>query len=245
MHMDAAGADNLARGVVEVTGETGSVKVAVCPPLIHLSAISNTLKNSRVRLGAQNMHSADSGAYTGEVSASMLLSVGCHYVIVGHSERRQYFGETNATVSAKVKQALGVGLVPIICVGEHLRERRAGVEREVVASQVKFALEGLNMVTPNAFVVAYEPVWAIGTGETATPFQAQEMHALIRSLLVNQFGPDVASGVDLLYGGSMKPANALELLAQPDVNGGLIGGASLKAEDFGAIVDAAKAVASL
>ena len=243
MHMDAKGAAELARGVIDVASNAGAVKVALCPPFVHLSALSNILKSSYVQLGAQNMHAADSGAYTGEVSASMLLSVGCHYVIVGHSERRQFFGETNASVGAKVRQALHTGLVPIICVGEHLREREAGVEREVVAWQVKFALKSLRQVSPNAFVIAYEPIWAIGTGETATPDQAQEMHALIRSLLVKQFGGEIANGIHILYGGSMKPANARTLLVQPDVDGGLIGGASLKAQDFGAIVKAAQTAA--
>ena len=242
MHLDARGANELARGVMDATADAGPVQVAVCPPYVHLGALSSTLKNSRVRLGAQNMHSADKGPFTGEISASMLLSVGCHYVILGHSERRQKFGETDASVNAKVKRALRTGLVPIICVGEHLRERSAGAEKEVVASQIKFALEDLKLVAPNALVIAYEPVWAIGTGKTATPGQAQEIHALIRSLLVRQFGGEVASGVHILYGGSMNPGNARELLVQPDVDGGLIGGASLKAEDFGAIVEIAQSV---
>ena len=242
MHLNAAGAEALAKGVVEKTRNIGAVRVAVCPPYVHLHAMSGLLTGSRVRLGAQNMHWARQGAYTGEVSADMLLSVGCHYVIIGHSERRQYFEETNASVSQKVVRALDVGLVPIICVGETLKEREAKRARQVVAEQVKFALDGAKIVTSNALVIAYEPVWAIGTGRTATPKIAQEMHALIRSMLSSQFGTKLAGGVHILYGGSMNPGNAKELLGQPDVDGGLIGGASLKADAFGAIVQAARSV---
>lgn len=242
MHLDAAGAEALAKGVVEKTRNVGAVRVAVCPPFVHLRAISGLLTGTRVRMGAQNMHWARQGAYTGEVSAEMLLSVGCHYVIIGHSERRQYFEETNASVSQKVVRALDVGLVPIICVGETLKEREANRARQVVAEQVKFALDGVKIATSNALVIAYEPVWAIGTGRTATPEIAQEMHALIRSMLASQFGTKLAEGVHILYGGSMNPGNATDLLGQPDVDGGLIGGASLKADAFGAIVQAARTV---
>lgn len=242
MHLDAAGAEALAKGIVEKTRNVGALRVAVCPPFVHLRAISGLLTGTRVRVGAQNMHWARQGAYTGEVSAEMLLSVGCHYVIIGHSERRQYFEETNASVSQKVVRALDVGLVPIICVGETLKEREANRARQVVAEQVKFALDGVKIATSNALVIAYEPVWAIGTGRTATPETAQEMHALIRSMLESQFGTKLAGGVHILYGGSMNPGNAIDLLGQPDVDGGLIGGASLKADAFGAIVQAARSV---
>ncbi len=239
MNMDANSAIELARGVAQESQDSGFVKVAVCPPSPLLSVVGAALEGSRVRLGGQNMHWAESGAYTGENSAQMLRSVGCHYVILGHSERRQHFGETDAGVSSKVKQALQAALIPIICVGELLDQRKAGKEREVVATQVKFALEGLRIQSPSSFVIAYEPVWAIGTGETASPAQAQEMHAFIRSLIRQQFGDEIAEGAYILYGGSMKPGNAKELLTQNDVDGGLIGGASLQSDIFGQIIQSA------
>lgn len=240
MNTDLAAAAQLAQDVVAAVGDPGRVQVAACPPFISLDAVFGALRGSAVRLGAQNMHPAAAGAYTGEVSAAMLRSVGCDYVILGHSERRQYFGETDAGVHAKVTQALASSLVPIVCVGETLDERKGGRERDVVQTQVAGALDGVAVDDPARLVLAYEPVWAIGTGETATPDQAQEMHAFIRSLLVQTYGASVAGEVHLLYGGSMKPQNARDLLTQPDVNGGLIGGASLKAEDFAAIVQAAQ-----
>lgn len=242
MNTDLAAATELARGVVEEVGDVEEVQVAVCPPFISLDAVFGALRGSQVRLGAQNMHAADGGAYTGEVAASMLRSVGCDYVILGHSERRQYFGETDASVHEKIKQALAHDLTPIVCVGEKLDERKAGREQAVVKAQLSGALDGGSLSDPARLVVAYEPVWAIGTGETATPEQAQEMHAFIRTQLADLFSDAFSRGVLLLYGGSMKPGNAAELLAQPDVDGGLIGGASLKAPDFAAIVRAAQAV---
>ena len=244
MHLDAAGAEELARDVTEIVKDTDGVHVAVCPPFVHLSALSKLVKGngSRLRLGGQNMHFAEQGAYTGEVSASMLVSVGCHYVILGHSERRQYFGETNVDVNRKVRQALKTGLVPIICVGELLREREEGRAFAVIAEQVKFAVAEVELLSPDSLVIAYEPVWAIGTGRTATPDMAQEMHGFIRRLLAKQFGEDTTKGIHILYGGSMKPGNAHDLLSQSDIDGGLIGGASLKAEDFGAILEAARAI---
>lgn len=239
MNTDLAGAVDLARQVVEGLPETGRVDVAVCPPFIALDAVGRVLDDKGVHLGAQNMFYEEEGAYTGEVSASMLRSVGCRYVILGHSERRQYFGETDEGVNKKAKQAIAHSLVPIVCVGETLEQRETGKERQVVEEQVRRGLEGIGSTSADQFVIAYEPVWAIGTGRTATSEQAQEMHAFIRELLQDQFGSDVASEVRILYGGSMKPSNAPELLAQPDVNGGLIGGASLKAADFLSIVRSA------
>ena len=241
MNTDLAAATQLAQDVVETVGNPGAVHVAVCPPFISLDAVFGALRGSEVRLGAQNMHHVDAGAYTGEVAASMVRSVGCHYVILGHSERRQYFGETDAGVNAKVKQALAHGLIPIVCVGEVLDERKAGRERDVVQTQVVSALDGVSVDDSAQLVIAYEPVWAIGTGETATPEQAQDMHAFIRGLLGAQFGEASARGIHILYGGSMKPANAADLLRQTDVDGGLIGGASLKADSFAALVQAAQA----
>ena len=242
MNLDAAGAEALARGVEEETMGAGRVQVLVCPPFVFLPTLSGMLSGTRVRLGAQNMYHADKGAYTGEVSAQMLLSVGCHYVILGHSERRQVFGETNTSVNQKVGKALEAGLVPIVCVGETLREREDGRARAIVAEQVKFALAGVTLFSSNALVLAYEPVWAIGTGRTATPEIAQEMHALIRQLMAGQYGDELARGIRILYGGSMNPGNAHDLLSQPDVDGGLVGGASLDAKSFGAIVSAARSV---
>ncbi len=241
MHTDTAAARALARGVVAGVQGCRGVDVAVCPPFVSLAAVADTLSGSEVTLGAQDMHGAEWGAYTGEVSAPMLRSVGCRYVILGHSERRQHFGETDAGVRDKVSQALSHRLIPIICVGELLEERRAGREREVVERQLTGALSGLPGITPGALVVAYEPVWAIGTGETATPDTAQAMHQCIRQSLAATIGDAFARHAPILYGGSMKPGNALQLLRQPDVDGGLIGGASLKADSFAAIVKAAEA----
>lgn len=243
MNTDLKGARDLARGVVEAVGDPDGVRVAMCPPYISLGAVAEAVDGSPVEVGAQNMHEEDSGAFTGEIAATMLQSVGCTYVILGHSERRQYFGETDAGVNAKVKQALENGLTPIVCVGETLEQRRAGEEENVVRTQVEGALEGVELDDADALVLAYEPVWAIGTGETATPDQAQSMHAFIRSVLGEQYGEALAEDVHILYGGSMKPHNALELLSEEDVDGGLIGGASLKADDFAAIIDAGKQVA--
>lgn len=242
MNTDLTEATALAEGVVEAVGEVDDVDVAVCPPFVNLDAVFGALRGSMVELGAQNMHHVDGGAYTGEISAPMLRSVGCEYVILGHSERRQYFGETDALVNEKVKQAHAHDLTPIVCVGETLEQRRQGLERDVVKKQMAGALDGMDFDDASALVIAYEPVWAIGTGETATPEQAQEMHAFIRKLVQQRFGDAVGSGVAILYGGSMKPHNAAELLIQPDVNGGLIGGASLKADDFAAIVRAGQAI---
>ncbi len=240
MNTDLPGAAKLAEEVVEALGDPGPVQVAVCPPFVSLDAVFGALRGSSVKLGAQDMHFEEGGAYTGEVSAAMLRSVGCTYVILGHSERRQYFGETDEHVNKKVRQALAHELVPIVCVGETLKEREAGQERHVVKGQVERAVESVVLSDPARLVVAYEPVWAIGTGKTASPAQAQEMHAYIRRLLAEFLGEHLAGNIHILYGGSMKPANADELLSQKDVDGGLIGGASLQAGAFAAIVAAGK-----
>ena len=243
MNTDVFEAQRLARDVVATAGElAASVNVAVCPPFVSLQSVAGELAGSHVALGAQNMHQENAGAYTGEVSAAMLRSVGCHYVILGHSERRLYFEETDELVNAKVKQAMRNGLVPIICVGETLDERDRGEEEAVVLRQVQGALADIVVEDGSLAVIAYEPVWAIGTGRTATPDQAQSMHAFIRGLLVGAFGSTVASQIMILYGGSMKPSNAPDLLGRPDIDGGLIGGASLKAEDFIALVRSASEV---
>jgi triosephosphate isomerase (TIM) len=241
MYTDLASATSLAEDVARsVESLNDGLHVAVCPPFISLDAVSVTLRGTRVRLGAQNMHHETEGAFTGEVSAEMLRSVGCTYVILGHSERRQYFGETDDGVNRKVRAAMKAGLIPIVCIGETLDERREGREQDVVRRQTKNALDGIAISSASEIVLAYEPVWAIGTGETATPDQAQAMHRFIRSLVQESLAGVRAEEVHILYGGSMKPANASELLAQPDVDGGLIGGASLKAADFQAIIDAAR-----
>lgn len=242
MNTDLTAATQLAQDIVRAIGDVEAVQVVLSPPFISLDAVFGVLRGSGIRLGAQNMHHVESGAFTGEVSAAMLRSVGCDYVILGHSERRQYFGETDASVNLKVKQAIVHGLVPIICVGETLDERKVGHERDVVQKQVAGALNKVPIGDPASLVLAYEPIWAIGTGETATPAQVQEMHAYIRSLMHRQFGEAFARDILLLYGGSKKPHNAASLLAQQDVDGGLIGGASLKADDFAAIVRAAQTV---
>ncbi len=240
MYTDLVTARSLAKDVVDAVGDPGGVKVVVCPPSISLHDVSEIIRTTPVGLGAQNMHEEEFGAYTGEVSAPMLRSVGCQYVIVGHSERRQYFGETDHGVNRKIKQAHAHDLVPIVCVGETLEERKGDRAQEVVRTQVNGALNGIAIDDPNWLVLAYEPVWAIGTGETATPKQAQEMHALIRQLLKDRYGENKGRKIEILYGGSVKPGNAAELFGEQDVTGGLIGGASLKADDFVAIVRAAR-----
>ncbi len=243
MNTDVFEAQRLARDVVDAAGAmAASVKVAVCPPSVSLQVVSDELAGSEVLLGAQNMHQESAGAYTGEVSAAMLRSVGCRFVILGHSERRLYFGETDELVNAKVKQAMRNGLIPIVCVGETLEERDRGEEEAVVLRQVQGAFSDVVVEDGSLAVIAYEPVWAIGTGRTASPDQAQSMHAFIRGLLAERFGTSVASSMHILYGGSMKPSNAPDLLGRPDIDGGLIGGASLKAEDFVALVKSAAEV---
>ncbi len=243
MNSDHTSARLLASAVVSAVGDPMQVHVAVCPPFVNLDATFDVLHGTPIRLGAQNMHEEDAGAFTGEVSASMLRAVGCYYVILGHSERRQYFGESDAGVNRKIIQSQSHSLVPIVCVGETLDEREAGRAVDVVSSQVSSALEGVTLVSADRLVIAYEPIWAIGTGKTASPEEAQDMHAIIRSLLVSQFGDDFGTAVNILYGGSMKPDNAASLLEKKDVDGGLIGGASLKAEEFAKIVRVAQETA--
>lgn len=217
--------------------DLGTVALAVCPPYVSLTSVREALGETSVALGAQNVHHEDEGAFTGEVSAKMLLSAGCSHVIVGHSERREYFSESNQDIQQKVAQARANGLVPILCVGETKAERDAGDAKNVVEQQLRGGLAGVDFGAPDDLVIAYEPVWAIGTGDTATPDQANEMHAFIRGLLDDLYSSAFADDVHILYGGSMKPHNAEELLSQPDVDGGLVGGASLDAESFIAIAE--------
>ncbi|MFP4229052.1 MAG: triose-phosphate isomerase [Salinivenus sp.] len=234
-------AANVAAGLDDSDADVADVDVAICPPFTHLQAVGEALAGTSVAWGAQDVHAEEEGAYTSEISASMLTSLDCTYVILGHSERRQYYEETDAEVNAKVVQARAHGLVPIVCVGETLEHRRSGNAEAIVKSQLEGALDGVSVSSADDLVVAYEPVWAIGTGESATPTQAQEMHAVVREVLSGRYGADVAGEVPLLYGGSMKPHNASDLLSQPDVDGGLIGSASLKAESFVAIAEHAAA----
>lgn len=212
-------------------------QVIVAPSFVNLAAAKSILKGSRVQLAAQNMHFAESGAYTGEVSAGMLLDIGVDTVILGHSERRSLFGETDELLAQKVKAALAEGMKVIFCFGEELEDRRKGRHFEVVGTQLKNALFGLGANSWKNIILAYEPVWAIGTGETASPEQAQEMHAFVRTSIAGAFGPSVAEEVSVLYGGSVKPSNAAEIFSKPDVDGGLIGGASLVVPDFVAIIN--------
>ncbi len=215
------------------------VEVVVIPPAAYLPLVGRTISGSTVKLGAQNLHPATSGAFTGELAGSMLKDVGCHYVLCGHSERRQLFGETDATIGEKVASAHRAGLIPILCVGETLAEREAGEVASVLVRQLDAGLSGCSVHETRKTVIAYEPVWAIGTGKTATPEQAQEVHALLRAHLALQVGKTGAEQIRIQYGGSVKPQNAEALLTQLDIDGALVGGASLDAISFGAIIAAA------
>jgi triosephosphate isomerase (TIM) len=215
------------------------VKAIVCPPFTSLALAKNILEGSPIAIGAQNMYPEDEGAFTAEVSPKMLKSVGCRYVILGHSERRQYFNETNDFINRKAKKAIASGLIPIICVGETLEEREKNITDQIVSVQVKGCLKDIPAADVENLVIAYEPVWAIGTGKVATPQQAQEVHQLIRKLIGQLYSWATAEKVVLQYGGSVKPENAKELLHQPDIDGALVGGACLKADSFAAIVQAA------
>ena len=213
----------------EVPAEVGLI---VAPPATHLCAVAEAIKGSKVELSAQNCADHVKGAYTGEISVDMLVSAGCQYTILGHSERRQYYGETDEKLVEKVKLALGAGLGVILCVGENLQQREAGEHLKVVTDQIVNVLYNFTAADMANVIVAYEPVWAIGTGKTATAEQAEEIHSHIRKVVDEKFGSKVAQDLTILYGGSCKPANAKELFAQPDIDGGLIGGAALKADDF-------------
>lgn len=222
----------LRNALVDVT----EVDIVVCPVVTAIAVVHDVLLESNIAIGAQNLYWEDSGAFTGEVSAPLLKEVGVGYVIIGHSERRQFFGETNQTVNKKIRAALKHGLTPIVCVGEVLAEREANKTFEVIRAQCKESLAGFSAEEINAMIIAYEPVWAIGTGKTATPAQAQEVHKFIRELLVKMHNEEVAEAVRIQYGGSVKPENIAELMAQPDIDGALVGGASLKADSFVSIV---------
>lgn len=232
-------AAELAKGILRDLDEQTDVDVVLCPPFTALRTVGETIANSPIQLGAQNMHAEPDGAHTGEISASMLRDLYCHYVILGHSERRKDCGETDAIVNAKAKTALAANLIPIVCVGETLEQRDAGQMKAVVTSQVRGSLANLGHELKRV-IIAYEPVWAIGTGRTATPEQAQEVHALIRSVLAAMSDTTTAQAIRIQYGGSVKPSNAASLFGQPDIDGGLIGGAALEVKSFVEIVRAAK-----
>ena len=240
MNMTPSQAKALIEEVKPLVAGKDNCDILFCVPFVDIFAAQEAAKGSNIKIGAENVHFAEKGAYTGEISASMLTECGVEYVIIGHSERRQYFGETDETVNLRVKAALAAGMKVILCLGEVKDQRLSGITDEVVAMQTKLDLAGVSAEELKNVIIAYEPVWAIGTGLTATPEQAEETCAVIRRVLASMYGDDVAETVTIQYGGSMNDKNAAELLAKPDVDGGLIGGASLVPEKFTAIVDAAQ-----
>ena len=239
MHKPSDDAEDLARGVVDAVKGIVNVDVVVCPAFTVLERVHRELTGSSVKLGGQNLHWEGEGAFTGEISAGMLLTCGCEYVILGHSERRTYFGETDTTVNQRLRAALGAGLKPIVCVGETIDERQSGTTERVVRRQVTAAFGHVQAPDAAVCVIAYEPVWAIGTGLTATPEQVESVHTSIRRVLRGLYNNNVARAVRIQYGGSVKPENAPDLFSRPDIDGGLIGGASLEPGAFAAIVKAA------
>ena len=236
MNLCRASAVALAEGIAKAAETIDGVDLAVCPPSCYLEAVGGAIAGSRVALGAQNMYHEPSGAFTGELSAAQLRDLGCTYVILGHSERRHILGETDLAVNKKVHAALAAGLVPIVCLGELLADREAGETRTVIRRQFDASLAGLSDRQLSGVVLAYEPVWAIGTGKVATPQQAEEVHLALRNLIGQRYNGAVAGSVRIQYGGSVKPENAAELLRQPDIDGALVGGASLRADQFLGIV---------
>ena len=236
MNLNRQQSVELAKAVVSGARKFPHVDLAVCPPSVYLEDVGQAVKGGSVALGAQNMYHEAAGAFTGEISAAMLIDLGCRYVILGHSERRHILGETDEQINRKVLAALAAGLAPIVCVGELLSEREAGQTGAVIRRQFEGSLAGLSPDQMRNIVIAYEPVWAIGTGKVATPQQAQEVHLDLRKLIALRYNADLAQSVRIQYGGSVKPSNAAELLSQPDIDGALVGGASLKAEDFLGIV---------
>jgi len=242
MNLNRGQSLSLVQSLVESLRGVSDVDIAVCPPAVYLGELGKALHATNIGLGAQNVNSKSEGAYTGEISCSMLKDVGCRYVILGHSERRAIFGETDSMVNEKLHAVLAAGLTPIVCVGETLEQREAGQTQQVVRSQCIGSLAGLTEDQMLKTVLAYEPVWAIGTGKTASPAQAEEVHKDIRSLLETQFSVGTAQRVIVLYGGSVKADNAQELLSEPNIDGALVGGASLKQDSFEGIIKAATSV---
>ncbi len=238
MHNDLSESQNLISKLKSgLSGKKYNCDVIICPPYTSLGEASSLLKGTPVKLGAQNMYFQESGAYTGEISAKMLKSVGCEYVILGHSERRTIFKETDGLINEKIKAALEAGLKPIFCIGETLEERESGKEKEVLKTQLSGGLDEISLDEMKQIIIAYEPVWAIGTGKTATPAQAEEMHEYIRNYIQDDFTPETAENLIIQYGGSVKPDNARELLSQKDIDGALVGGACLKADSFIGIIE--------
>ena len=244
MNTERAGAEALARALAERVSRLETVDVVLCPPFPYLQTVAAALRGTPIAMGAQNMYFESGGAFTGEVSAAMLRDLGCSHVILGHSERRhiKYLAETDELINKKIRAALSIGLVPIVCVGELLSDRDAGRTQDVVDRQLEHSLAGLSNDEIARIVLAYEPVWAIGTGRNATPAQAQEVHVAIREWLARCYNRSIAETIRIQYGGSVKPDNAAALMAEPDVDGMLVGGASLKADDFAAIVQSAARV---
>ena len=236
MHNNSAESVELVSQLKEMISGVKEVEVVVAPPYTALGSVATAIKGSTIFLSSQNIFWEEKGAFTGEVSPAMLKDIGCQYTIIGHSERRQYFGETNETVNKRLKAALNASLIPIVCVGETLEEREAGKTLAIIEQQVKEGLDGVSSGEMEKVVVAYEPVWAIGTGKTATPEQAQEVHQFIRKMLAQVFNKGVAEDTRILYGGSVKPDNVDQLMSQKDIDGALEGGASLKADSFARIV---------
>ena len=240
MNLAPSGARKLIEELKPLVAGMDGCEIVVCVPFIDVPSVAEAVKGTNIKVGAQNVHFMKSGAYTGEISAGMLVEAGAEYVIVGHSERRQYFGETDETVNLRLTAALEAGLKPILCVGELLEQRDRGITAEIVSMQTKIAFQRIDAENVKNVIVAYEPVWAIGTGRTATSEQADEVCGIIRGVIADKYGAETAEAVTIQYGGSMKPGNAAELLEKYNVDGGLIGGASLKATDFAAIIDAAQ-----
>ncbi|MGD0518409.1 MAG: triose-phosphate isomerase [Thermoguttaceae bacterium] len=240
MTQNRASAVALAEGVAKAAKTIEGVDMAVCPPSCYLDAVGKAIAGSNVALGAQNMYHEKEGAFTGEISASMLCDLGCKYVILGHSERRHVLGETDAAINKKVHAALAAGLTPIVCVGELLAEREAGRTLDVIRTQFNESLAGLSAEQMTKLVIAYEPVWAIGTGKVATPQQAEDVHLDLRKIMAERYNQSLADKVRIQYGGSVKPDNAADLLRQPNIDGALVGGASLKVDQFLGIIAGVK-----
>lgn len=236
MYKTGTEAKSLASGIVEKVKDNHKAQIVLCPPFTALGAVAEAIEGYNVELGAQNCHFEDKGAFTGEISTAFLVDAGCKYVIIGHSERRQYFGEDDALINKKIKKAQAAGLVPIFCIGETLQERQKEQTFDVLRRQVLHGLQEVSLSDPEKLVIAYEPVWAIGTGVTATKEQAQDAHRYIRDLLAGLWGSETAEKIRIQYGGSVKPENVSELMAQDDIDGALVGGASLEAESFTKIV---------
>ncbi|OGF01570.1 MAG: triose-phosphate isomerase [Candidatus Edwardsbacteria bacterium RIFOXYD12_FULL_50_11] len=236
MHKNMSEAKALAEGIVQKVQKVEKVQIVLCPPFTALGVVAEAIKGSNVELGAQNCHFEDKGAFSGEISTAFLIDAGCKFVIIGHSERRQYFVEDDALINKKIKKALSSGLIPIFCIGETLQERQKEQTFDVLKRQVLHGLQEVNLSDPERLIVAYEPVWAIGTGMTASKEQAQEAHRYIRDLLAGLWGSETAEKIRIQYGGSVKPDNVTELMAQDDIDGALVGGASLEADSFSRII---------